>query len=256
MDEEKNVNIHDENNKKEWLTIDFLTENAHSFNGKDLKQYISINAGDGYGFVRPIEQIMRAAGDEQKGAFRLPVDYECTLKRSKKDEKGNYVTEEIKIDTKSLAERIKKNDELSQFVNISVSQKRVVSTFNVPTENGSVEYSKILAPGGISYIRPSEKLKKDNFNEGHVYFTMHKDNIIKCQRKTDDVLGVTDAGKNIYRVENFEMHPEELKELYVNEKKSSKDFAPEAYEQQPLKPAEINASQSNDELPIATGKSR
>lgn len=258
MAEEKNMVIQDENEKKKWLTIDFLTENAHYFTGKDSKRYISINAGDGYSFIRPEEQIkiMLGGDGKQRTAFELPADYECTLRRSKKDETGNYVTEEIKIDAKSLAERIKKNDDMSQFVNISVSQKRVVSTFNVPTENGPVEYSKILAPGGISYIRPSEKLKKDNFNEGHLYFTMHKDNTIKCQRKTDEVLGVTDTGKNIYRVENFEMHPEELKELYVNEKKSSKDFAPEAYEQQPVKPAETNASQSNDELPIATGKSR
>lgn len=240
MAEEKNMVIQDENKKKKWLTIDFLTENAHYFTGKDSKRYISINAGDGYSFIRPEDQIIIMLGGDgkQRTTFDLPADYECTLRRSKKAETGNYVTEEIKIDAKSLAERIKKNDDMSQFVNISVSQKRVVSTFNVPTENGPVEYSTILAPGGISYIRPSEKLKKDNFNEGHVYFTMHKDNIIKCQRKTDDVLGVTDVGKNIYRVENFEMHPEELKELYVNEKKSSKDFAPGAYEQQPEKPVE------------------
>ena len=252
MAEEKNVNIAQTDEKKEWITINFLKENSNFFNGKDLKLYISINAGEGYGFIRPAEQITWDAGNEQ-GAFRLPVDYECTLKRSKKDENDNYVTEEIKVDAKSLAERIRKNDERSQFVSISVSQKRVVSTFNVTTENGPVEYSKILAPGGISYIRPSEKLKKDNYNEGHVYFTMHKDNIIKCQRKTDEVLGVADTGKNIYKVENLEMHPEELKELYVNEKKSSKDFAPEAHEQQPEKPAE---TPMDDELPIVNGKNR
>lgn len=237
MAEEKNMVIQDENEKKKWLTIDFLEENAHYFTGKDLKPYISINAGEGYEFIRPEEQILRIDNDEQRAAFRLPDDYECTLKRSKKDETGNYVTEEIKINAKSLAERIKKNDDMSQFVNISVSKKRVVNTFNVTTEKGPVEYSIILAPGGISYIRPSEKLKKDNFNEGHVYFTMHKDNIIKCQRRTDEVLGVTDTGKNIYKVENFEMHPEELKELYVIEKRIN---APSPfYEQQPEKLAEI-----------------
>ncbi|MFG6325884.1 MAG: hypothetical protein K1W00_03455 [Lachnospiraceae bacterium] len=249
MAEEKNMVIQDE--EKKWLTVDFLAENAHYFTGKDLKRYISISAGDGYEFIRPEEQILRVRNDEQRSAFRLPSDYECTLKRSKKDETGNYVTEEIKIDVKSLAERIKKNDDMSQFVNISVSQKQVVSTFNVPTENGSVEYSKILAPGGISYIRPSEKLKKDNYNKGHVYFTMHKDNIIKCQRKTDDVLGVTDAGKNIYRVENFEMHPEELKDLYTKGKNlsgPSNDVLPQEYAAQ--------TNQSQDVLPVATGKSR
>ena len=240
MAEEKDMVIQDENEKKKWLTIDFLTENAHYFTGKDSKRYISINVGDGYSFIRPEEQIIIMMGGDgkQRAAFDLPVDYDCTLKRSKKDETGNYVTEEIKIDANSLAERIKKNEERSKFVSIRVSQKRVISTFNVPTEYGTVEHSKILAPGGISYIRPSEKLKKDNYNEGYVYFTMHKDNIIKCQRKTDEVLGVTDTGKNIYKVENLEMHPEELKELYVNEKKSSKDFALDAHEQQPEKPAE------------------
>ena len=252
--EENKMAKTDEKENKEWITISYMEENSHVFTGKDLKQYVSIDAGEGYGFIRPAEQIMRVANDEKMGAFHLPIDFECTLKRSIKDEKGQYVTEEIKADAKSLSERIRKNNELSQFVNISVSQKRVVSTFNVSTENGPVEYSKILAPGGISYIRPSEKLKKDNYNEGHVYFTMHKDNIIKCQRNTDEVLGVTDTGKNIYKVENFEMRPEELKELYAKEKRIN---APSAFYDYQKPQAETEKSRNNqDELPPVSGKSR
>ena len=212
----------EEKETQKWITINFMSENAEIFNGKDLKQYVSIKAGEGYSFIRPLEQVSMH-GDNKKGFFRVPLDYEFTLKRSVKNEEGQYITEQIKLDARSMFERMKKNDEKSQFVNIRVSQKSVVGTFDVQTENGPIEYSRLLAPGGISYIRPSEKLKKDNYNEGYVYFSMHKDSVIKCQRETEVLIGVDiEAGRNIYKVENFEMRPEQLKQLYANEKAVSK----------------------------------
>ncbi len=142
---------------KEFVTVTVAASKIRPFKGKDGKEYCSIDAGQGYSYVRPTEQLRESVKIAETIYFSVPEDYDFTLKRSRSDGQGGFVTEELKVTVNELKERHKKYDDTPDFVKISISAKRVVSSFTSTKSGEPVEYCKIMAPEGMTYIRKKEQ---------------------------------------------------------------------------------------------------
>lgn len=124
----------------------------------DVKElYAKEQEEQGYSYVRPTEQLRESVKIAETIYFSVPEDYDFTLKRSRSDGQGGFVTEELKVTVNELKERHKKYDDTPDFVKISISAKRVVSSFTSTKSGEPVEYCKIMAPEGMTYIRKKEQ---------------------------------------------------------------------------------------------------
>lgn len=179
------------------------------------------------------------------------------LKRNVKDDKGEYKEESLLIGAAELQKRHDKYDMSDDFVTISVSKKRVVSNFTINTDEGPAEYSKILAPGGITFLKKTEQLHEDKYNPYNVSFSFHKSQEIWIQKKTDKVIGKTENGKPVYEMEKEKISPEELKNIYEEEKKKNRETENWQPVEDEINADEIPESQEEDEEPVIfNGKGR
>lgn len=214
----ENIKKNEEQTGKEFVTVTVAANKIKPFKGKDGKDYCSIDAGQGYSYVRPAEQLRESVKATEIMYFSVPEDYDFTLKRSRSDGQGGFVTEELKVTVNELKERHKKYDDTPDFVKISISAKRVVSSFTSKKSGESIEYCKIMAPEGMTYIRKKEQIHDDKHNEGRKYFMMPKGQEITLEYKTDKITGYTPDNKPIYEIERITVTAEKLKEMYEAEK--------------------------------------
>lgn len=107
------------------------------------------------------------------------------------------------------------------YLKISISSKRVVSSFTSKKSGEPIEYCKLLAPEGMTYIRKKEQIHDDTYNEGKKYFILPKGQEITLEYKTDKITGYTQDGKPIHETERITVTAEKLKEMYDAEKRHS-----------------------------------
>lgn len=217
----EHIKKNEEQTGKEFVTVTVAANKIKPFKGKDGKEYCSIDAGQGYSYVRPVEQLRESVKAAETMYFSVPEDYDFTLKRSRSDGQGGFVTEELKVTVNELKERHKKYDDTPDFVKISISAKRVVSSFTSTKSGEPIEYCKIMAPEGMTYIRKKEQIHDDAYNEGRKYFMMPKGQEITLEYKTDKITGYTPDNKPIYETERITVTAEKLKEMYEAEKSRS-----------------------------------
>lgn len=161
----EHIKKNEEQTGKEFVTVTVAANKIKPFKGKDGKDYCSIDAGQGYSYVRPAEQLRESVKAAETMYFSVPEDYDFTLKRSRSDGQGGFVTEELKVTVNELKERHKKYDDTPDFVKISISAKRVVSSFTSKKSGESIEYCKIMAPEGMTYIRKKEQIHDEEMYE-------------------------------------------------------------------------------------------
>lgn len=209
--------------ENEISVISFKNDRMRPFvsNGKEL---YSIKVGNGYEYVRPKDKVFASREREGYSCFNIRSDYEITLKRNVKRSDGTYKTEKTFVKAAELQEMHNRYDKQDEFIKISISKNQVVQKFVANTEDGSKEFSRILAPQGITYLRRSEQLHSDNDNSNNLYFYLHKSNKIKVQSKdTDTVIGTTESGKPIYATVQKEVTANELKQMYEDGKRAWKE---------------------------------
>lgn len=213
------MNASIENKEEKQVTNQFITvtvaaDKVTEFTAKDGRKYCSIDAGQGYSYVRPKELLRESVKTAGSVYFSVPENFAFTLKRSRADGHGGFVSEELKVSAQELKERHKNFDNATEFVKITISAKRVVSSFTSSKSGTLVEYSKVLAPEGMTYIRKSEQIHDDKYNEGKKYFVMPKGQEITLEYKTENVIGYTqNEGKPIYETKRITVTAERLKEM-------------------------------------------
>lgn len=95
----------------------------------------------------------------------------------------------------------------TEFTTINISEKQIIGEFN---SNGK-DFSRIITPEGFTFIRPTKTIKKSDYGEGRMYFSMPKDFEISLQRSYK--VG-EDKGKPVYETEEKTVSAEQLKEIY------------------------------------------
>lgn len=108
------------------------------------------------------------------------------------------------------------NTNKKKFITITVSEKQMIGRFNAK-ETG-VEYTKILAPEGYSFVRKSEKIKP-SVKEGKVCFTVPEDYNFLLQKNTKISDDEYDEQGNIlkeaeYKTEEKYVTARELSDMY------------------------------------------
>lgn len=213
-------NKEDKQVTNEFITVTVAADKVKEFTGKDGKKYCSIDAGQGYSYVRPKEQLHESVRTADSVYFSVPENFAFTLKRSRTDGQGGFVPEELKVSAQELKERHQNFDNATEFVRITISAKRVVSSFTSSKSGTPVEYSKVLAPEGMTYIRKSEQIHDDKYNEGKKYFMMPKGQEITMEYRTENIIGYTqNDSKPIYETKRITVTGERLKEMYDDEKR-------------------------------------
>lgn len=186
---------------------------------KDLAKIIT---PDGYTYLYKKDKLRQSDYDESKLLFSLPSEYKIQLAKSgdsgEIDAEGNkiYRNKEIMVtapELKQMYSRLNVKQAIegnNKFIKIEFSKNRMVQTY--ATDNG--DFTRILAPNGYSFIRPSNQIHESKKETGMVYFSLPKDDYeIKMTRSVNT--GNVDQSNNpIYKQEDKFIAPEELKELF------------------------------------------
>ncbi|WP_312497064.1 hypothetical protein [Anaerosporobacter sp.] len=186
---------------------------------KDLAKIIT---PDGYTYLYKKDKLRQSDYDENKLYFSLPSEYKIQLSKSEDtgeiDGEGKriYRNKEKMVtapELKQMYSRLNVKQAIeadNKFIKIEFSKNRMVQTF--PTDNG--DFTRILAPNGFSFIRPSNQIHESNKEIGMAYFSLPKDDYeIKMTRSVNT--GNVDQSNNpIYKQEDKLIVPVELKELF------------------------------------------
>lgn len=186
---------------------------------KDLAKIIT---PDGYTYLYKKDKLRQSDYDENKLYFSLPSEYKIQLSKSEDtgeiDGEGKriYRNKEKMVtapELKQMYSRLNVKQAIeadNKFIKIEFSKNRMVQTF--PTDNG--DFTRILAPNGYSFIRPSNQIHESKKETGMVYFSLPIDDYeIKMTRSVNT--GNVDQSNNpIYKQEDKLIVPVELKELF------------------------------------------
>nr|WP_294494711.1 hypothetical protein [uncultured Anaerosporobacter sp.] len=185
---------------------------------KDLAKIIT---PDGYTYLYKKDKLRQSDYDENKLYFSLPSEYKIQL--SKHEETGEMDGEGKKIyrniekmvtasELKQMYSRlnVKQAIEYNKFIKIEFSKNRMVQTF--ATDNG--DFTRILAPNGYSFIRPSNQIHESKKEMGIVYFSLPKDDYEINMTRSVNTGNVDQSNNPIYKQEDKLIAPVELKELF------------------------------------------
>lgn len=177
---------------------------------------------DGYTYLYKKDKLRQSDYDKNKLYFSLPSEYKIQL--SKSEDTGEIDGEGRKIyrnkekmvtapELKQMYSRLNVKQSIednNKFIKIEFSKNRMVQTF--ATDNG--DFTRILAPNGYSFIRPSNQIHESKKETEMVYFSLPKDDYeIKMTRSVNT--GNVDHSNNpIYKQEDKLIAPVELKELF------------------------------------------
>lgn len=186
---------------------------------KDLAKIIT---PDGYTYLYKKDKLRQSDYDENKLYFSLPSEYKIQLSKSEdtgeidgegKRIYGNKEKMVMASELKQMYSRLNVKQAIeadNKFIKIEISKNRMVQT--LPTDNG--DFTRILAPNGFSFIRPSNQIHDSKKEIGMAYFSLPKDDYeIKMTRSVNT--GNVDQSNNpIYKQEDKLIVPVELKELF------------------------------------------
>lgn len=147
---------------------------------RDLAKIIT---PDGYTYLYKKDKLRQSDYDKNKLYFSLPSEYKIQL--SKSEDTGEIDGEGKKIyrnkekmvtapGLKQMYSRLNVKQAIetdNKFIKIEISKNRMVQTF--PTDNG--DFTRILAPNGFSFIRPSNQIHESKKEIGMSYFSLPKD---------------------------------------------------------------------------------
>lgn len=114
------------------------------------------------------------------------------------------------------------------FVTVSFSEKQILDSF--PGKNGK-EYSRILAPNGMTYLHPTEKIRDDQYHEGRKVFFLPEGTEITMSKNVKKPDVPEDAPNSIkYEKIKAVMKVEELKAAYDSARKDFKEARQKEWE--------------------------
>jgi hypothetical protein len=191
---------------------------------KEEKKLAKIITPDGFTYLYKKDNLRKSDFNNNKVYFSVPSEYIFHLSKSQDtgeiDNDGkkvyqNYEKDVTASELKLMYSRLNVKQavkENSKFLTIEISKNRAVQTFQ--TEQG--EFTRILAPNGFSFIRPSNQIHPSKKDDAKVYFALPRNDFeIRMTRSVNT--GEVDSNNNpIYKQEAKLVTPEELKDLFCS----------------------------------------
>lgn len=191
---------------------------------KEEKKLAKIITPDGFTYLYKKDNLHKSDFNDNKVYFSVPSEYIFHLSKSQDtgeiDNNGkkvyqNYEKDITASELKLMYSRLNVKQavkENSKFLTIEISKNRAIQTFQ--TEQG--EFTRILAPDGFSFIRPSNQIHPSKKDDAKVYFALPRyDFEVRMTRSVNT--GEVDSNNNpIYKQEAKLVTPEELKDLFCS----------------------------------------